>query len=139
MKCKYKSKVLKTFAAALLVLTGCSQKLYMPLSEARHYHGYRERPIDSSRYRVFFAGYCDTPQDTVEYYALLRASEITLAHDFDFFILESSHQDSGILTDGDCWQPPNIIDTILLMKGTPPQTANTYDAHALHAEVERVK
>lgn len=47
--------------------------------------GYEETRIENDRYRITYRGSGGMPPEQVEDYALLRAAELALANDFDWF------------------------------------------------------
>lgn len=73
-------------AMALLVAACATQTAYGPAPERGGY-GYSETKLGDDRYRVTFTGNSMTPRETVQDYALLRAAELTLESDFDWFRL----------------------------------------------------
>lgn len=78
--------------AAGLLLSACATVTpYQPLSEGE---GYAEQRIESTRYRVSFAGNSITPRETVENYLLFRAAELTLQQGYDYFVLTGGDTDS---------------------------------------------
>ena len=69
----------------MLAFYGCaSQTDYTPASNERGY-GYTESRITENRYRVNFRGNSRTSSNDVKDMALLRAAEITLLNDYDWF------------------------------------------------------
>jgi len=76
----------------VLLLSACATVTpYQPLREGE---GYTEQRIESTRYRVSFAGNSITPRETVENYLLFRAAELTLQQGYDYFVLTGSDTDS---------------------------------------------
>lgn len=73
-------------ALAMLVLAACAsdKALYVPAPKDGDV-GYTESRISADRYRVVFKGESGTPLETVQNYALLRAAEITVAQNYDWF------------------------------------------------------
>lgn len=75
------------FAAALaLALAACATAVgtaYAPAGKGGY--GYADTRIETDRYRITFAGDGATPQNVVEDYALLRAADIALANDYQWF------------------------------------------------------
>ncbi len=62
--------------------------------------GYRDTQLSPDVFRVTFQGNGYTPQERVQDYTLLRASELTLQHGFRYFV---------ILTGGNSTQQSNIV------------------------------
>jgi flavin-binding protein dodecin len=79
---------MKTLVSTLLVISlmfGCaSQSPYAPAGQNNGY-GYSESSLTSNRYRVSFTGNSRTSSDQVKDYTLLRAAELTLQHEYDWF------------------------------------------------------
>ena len=70
---------------ALLSLTACaSSPRYVPAKNADDY-GHFSRKISENRYRVNFNGSRRTNLQDTRDYALLRAAELTLAKDYEWF------------------------------------------------------
>jgi len=83
---------LSVLLPAVLLLSACATVTpYQPLKEGE---GYTEQRIESTRYRVSFAGNSITPRETVENYLLFRAAELTLQQGYDYFVLTGSDTDS---------------------------------------------
>lgn len=60
--------------------------------------GYGEQPLETNRYRVWFAGNSATPRETVEDYVLYRCAELTLDKGYDYFVLSdrtTEHERGG--------------------------------------------
>ena len=71
---------------AIIALTGCATAIgtsYGPADDKGF--GYQDSKIESDRFRVAFSGDGATPPDLVEDYALLRAAELTIANNHDWF------------------------------------------------------
>lgn len=82
----------------LLILTACaSQPLYSPADRPDR-PGYWETQLTDDRFRVTFVGRNNTPSDTVQNYALLRAAELTLATGNDWFEIIERDGDSRLTT-----------------------------------------
>lgn len=92
MKTLDKSRILKTIVASLAIplLAACASTgtIYAPADEPGEV-GYTERKISDNRYRVTFLGDDDASLAEVQDYALLRAAEVTVFQDFDYFEVES--------------------------------------------------
>ena len=71
---------------SLAVLTGCasSQPIYEMASDDSD-TGYYENRITDNRYRVGYNGDSSASSDAVKDMALLRAAELTLLNDYDWF------------------------------------------------------
>ncbi len=72
--------------SVLIVLSNCasSELSYAPASEPES-AGYSEQQIAENRYRVIFTGNGNSTMETVQNYALLRAAELTVQKDYDYF------------------------------------------------------
>jgi hypothetical protein len=57
---------------------------YQPVQDG---FGYFDQKLEEDRYRITFQGNSKTTRQTVEDYVLYRAAEVTLAHNFDYFLL----------------------------------------------------
>lgn len=69
-----------------LVLVSCATAVgtgYQP--EDQKGFGYTDTKIEAGRFRITFAGDGATPVDVVEDFALLRAAELTLENNFEWF------------------------------------------------------
>jgi|GEM_PF-101458 len=75
-----------TVAMAVFLLAACasSRSLYVPAADNGDI-GYTESRLSADRYRVVYKGDSGTPLETVQDYALLRAAELTVAQNFDWF------------------------------------------------------
>lgn len=79
-------------AVISLSLAACATATpYQPETEGR---GYAEQKLESNRYKVTFAGNSQTSKKTVENYLLYRAAEVTLANDYDYFIMAQQGTDA---------------------------------------------
>jgi len=87
-------KLLIFFCMTWLYACGSSSP-YLEADGARDF-GYSESRITDNRYRVTFKGDADTTSDQVKDMALLRAAEITLLNDYDWFrvLTQETQQDS---------------------------------------------
>ena len=76
--------------AATATLVGCASSTieYSPASGPGE-EGYTERAISSDRYSVTFVGDSSTELSTVQDYALLRAAELTVQKNYDWFSVAS--------------------------------------------------
>lgn len=76
--------------AAAAVLVGCASSSvdYSP-ADGPGAEGYSERAISSDRYSVTFVGDSSTELATVQDYALLRAAELTVQKNYDWFSVAS--------------------------------------------------
>ncbi len=100
-----------------LFLASCaaSKTIYAPAEEPGQI-GYVERQISDNRYRVTFAGGNDASMADVQDYALLRAAEVTLYENFDYFEVESRttvpHEDASYSSTGAvAYQSPGATHT----------------------------
>ncbi len=72
-------------AGMLLALTACtSQPIYSPATRADG-PGYSETKLTDTRYRVSFVGQASTSSNKVKNLALLRAAELTLLNEYEWF------------------------------------------------------
>lgn len=70
----------------LSALAACSTATpYQPADKSDN--GYSDQKISEGRYRVSFKGNDMTSRETVELYLLYRAAEITVAEQYDFFVV----------------------------------------------------
>lgn len=71
---------------SVFILIGCASSTtnYIVADDAGDY-GYSDRKLTDTRYRVSFTGNSRTPVDLVQDYALLRAAELTIEKNFDWF------------------------------------------------------
>jgi flavin-binding protein dodecin len=91
---------MKKFIAILTMITlySCaSQTAYVPATNGNDY-GYTESRITENRYRIDFRGDSRTSSNDVKDMALLRASELTLLHDYDWFRVVSQDTQQNITT-----------------------------------------
>jgi hypothetical protein len=84
---------------ATLCLCACaSRSPYAEATGARDY-GYSETRLTDNRYRISFRGNANTSQDEVKDMALLRASELTLLNDYDWFrVVDQDTDETGTAT-----------------------------------------
>jgi hypothetical protein len=74
------------FAAVVsMLIVGCSSSTVYQPAEKRGGYGYTETELSSDRYRVTFTGNSITDKETVNDYAMLRASELTLQNGYNWF------------------------------------------------------
>lgn len=75
-----------TVAMAVLLLAACAsnRSSYVPASDEGGV-GYTESRLSEARYRVVFKGESGASLETVQDYALLRAAELTVAQNYDWF------------------------------------------------------
>jgi hypothetical protein len=73
---------------ALAVLGGCATAT--PYQAQKGGYGYAEQKLESDRYRVSFRGNSATSLETVQNYLMVRAAELTLAQQGDYFIVLST-------------------------------------------------
>jgi len=72
--------------ALLLLLSSCSS-LPTPYQRANPDYGYSEQQLQDNRFRVSFTGNIATKREAVENYLLYRAAELTIAKNYDYFII----------------------------------------------------
>ena len=80
----------------MILLAGCaSRTAYVP-AENENAYGYSESRLTDNRYRVSFRGGSGTNSNAVRDMALLRAAELTLLQDYDWFrvVNQETEQDS---------------------------------------------
>lgn len=58
-----------------------------PYQPQRDGYGYTEQKLESDRYRVSFRGNSATSLETVQNYLMVRAAELTLAQQGDYFVV----------------------------------------------------
>ncbi|WP_286807449.1 MULTISPECIES: CC0125/CC1285 family lipoprotein [unclassified Marinimicrobium] len=75
---------------ALLISACAAPEVYQPASDGGY--GYRESQIADNRYRVSFKMRGDTQFEAMDY-ALLRAAELTLMADHDWFVVVDRQMD----------------------------------------------
>lgn len=92
--------------ASTLVFLGCSSRpVYSPAAESGKV-GFYESKLTSDRYRVSFVGYPSTTGDEVQNFVLLRAAELTLQNNFEWFeiinrtLTEKTHNSDPTFTIG---------------------------------------
>jgi len=85
-------KKLLSILAVFSLVACASQTSYVAATGERDY-GYSENPITDNRYRVSFRGNTNTTDDEVKDMALLRASELTLLNNYDWFRVVSQQTD----------------------------------------------
>jgi len=85
-------KILLSMAFVILASGCATQSAYGPADHNNGY-GYSESRLTSNRYRVSFTGNSHTSSDRVKDYALLRAAELTLQQDHDWFNIVSRETD----------------------------------------------
>ncbi|MEL7490941.1 MAG: hypothetical protein AAGJ73_09480 [Pseudomonadota bacterium] len=78
---------LAALAAGCVTAVGTS---YGPAADAKGF-GYEDSRIEDDRFRIIFRGDGATPAEAVEDFALLRAAELAIENDFDWFRIVSSN------------------------------------------------
>ncbi|MGH1471668.1 MAG: CC0125/CC1285 family lipoprotein [Cellvibrionaceae bacterium] len=74
-----------SFLLLAVTLVACSSRpVYSPAEKSGNV-GFYESKLTDDRYRVTFIGYPSTSGDDVQNYVLLRAAELTLQNNFDWF------------------------------------------------------
>ncbi|HEX5316092.1 MAG TPA: hypothetical protein VFX22_05520 [Candidatus Kapabacteria bacterium] len=82
-----------------LLLASCSPSKYMAKSDNwQNMYGYSEAPIDSSTWQVTYAGDNTMPPDLVDRYALYRSAELTVAKNYDYFIVMNGQANANSMT-----------------------------------------
>jgi len=80
-----------TILALAVVLSGCvtaAGTSYGPAASSKGF-GYEDSRIEDNRFRITFRGDGATSVDIVEDFALLRAAELTLENDYEWFRIVS--------------------------------------------------
>lgn len=73
-------------AVATAALSACaSSSTQYVVAEDEGDYGYSERKLTETRYRVSFTGSSGTPIELIQDYALLRAAELTVQKNYDWF------------------------------------------------------
>lgn len=90
-------KKLLIVVCASLLSACASQSAYMAADGSRDY-GYSENQLTENRYRVHFKGNGRTGSDEVKDMALLRAAELTLLNDYDWFRVVNQETDQQTST-----------------------------------------
>lgn len=129
--------------------------LYAPASGPRGV-GFSEYRLETNRFRITFRGGAGAPMAQVADYALLRASDLTLAQGYDWFRVSERYMSQtapssgtrlsigtgsgsfgrhggiglGLGTSFDLGGGPSLSQTleIVMGKGAPPTGADVYDA-----------
>jgi hypothetical protein len=89
--------------AAMLALTACASSPRYVAADKPGDYGYYSRKISENRYRVNFTGNRRTSLEETRDYILLRAAQLTLEHDNEWFRIvdrETSTSESH-----DAWEP----------------------------------
>jgi hypothetical protein len=84
---------LRLALVAVVLLSGCATPTpYQPATDG---FGYADQQIETNRFRISFAGNSVTPRQTVENALLLRAAEMTLANQGDYFLVVERNTDAN--------------------------------------------
>lgn len=103
-----------TLLSALLVACASNGTIYVVASGPGEY-GYSERKLTETRYRVSFTGSSRTPVDLVQDYALLRAAELTVQKDYDWFEVADRATTPQVA--------PDVVDSeVVVTTGGPTHT-----------------
>src|SRR5437016_7742233 len=87
---------------AALVLSSCAT----PYQHMGLGGGFTDKQIAPNTFRIHFRGNGYTPDDRAQDFAFLRASELTLAHGYQFFdVLNAGSSDRG------GYVPPTVVTT----------------------------
>lgn len=78
---------------AVISLAACGSPSPYSQAESEQDYGYLENRITENRYRVSFRGNSGTSSDQVKDMALLRAAELTLLNNYDWFRVVSQQTD----------------------------------------------
>ena len=76
--------LLITMSVLFIAACASNKSLYVPAPDEGDV-GYRESRLSEARYRVVFKGESGTSLEKVQDYALLRAAELTVAQNYDWF------------------------------------------------------
>jgi hypothetical protein len=77
-------------AACLLALSACATgPTPYQAQKGPGTTGYSDQELTHNRFRVTFTGNSQTPRETVENYLLLRAAEVTLHADYEYFMFDT--------------------------------------------------
>jgi flavin-binding protein dodecin len=79
---------------AIFSLVACASQTPYTQATGENDYGYQENRITDNRYRVSFRGNTATSSDEVKDMALLRAAELTLVNDYDWFRVVSQQTDA---------------------------------------------
>lgn len=82
-----------TVTLTSLVLLACSSQPAYRAAEGEGGYGYNETQLSDTQYRVTFKAR-GTDKNMATNYAMLRAAEVTLMNDFDWFVI--SHRETTI-------------------------------------------
>jgi hypothetical protein len=93
-------------AACLAALSACAATPtpYQPYVKSDG--GFTETQIETNRVRLTFKGNSLTDRETVETYMLYRAAEVTLANNFDYFVVADRATDAKSRTYGNYYGDP---------------------------------
>ncbi|HEY3875004.1 MAG TPA: hypothetical protein VGM92_05980, partial [Candidatus Kapabacteria bacterium] len=90
----YRIPVMKSLRTLLLVsatlmLASCGATKYAPANHSfwTGNQGYSEVPLDNATWQITFCGNDQTPDQTVNQYALYRAAELASQQGFDYFVV----------------------------------------------------
>jgi len=111
---RLKAICLVSLVSSLMVACATSGTAYTVASKRGDY-GYSERKLTETRYRVSFTGNSNTPVDLVQDYALLRAAELTVQKNHDWFEIADRATTPQVA--------PDAVDTeVAIAAGGPTHT-----------------
>lgn len=93
-------------AAALAFVSACAATPTPYQPYAKSDGGFTETQIEANRVRLSFKGNSLTDRETVETYMLYRAAEVTLANNFDYFVVSDRATDAKSRTYGNYYGDP---------------------------------
>lgn len=108
-----RSSVLAVFTAVGLAACASTSTDYVMAEDVGDY-GYAERKLTETRYRVSFTGNSKTPVDMVQDYALLRAAELTVEKNHDWFEVEDRMTVPQV--------PPDTVGSEVALSQSPTHT-----------------
>lgn len=84
--------------SSVFLLTACATPTAYKPADKRGQPGFTETQLTDDRYRIVFTGNSRTDAETVQDYALLRAAELTLERNQEWFRLANREQDKDVRT-----------------------------------------
>lgn len=110
---------LRALVAGLVIgglVVGCaSSSTQYVMAEDEGDYGYAERKLTETRYRVSFTGNSRTPIELVQDYALLRAAELTVQKNHDWFEVADRTVTPEV-------SPDNVGAEVAISSGAPTHT-----------------
>lgn len=87
-----------TLGFTLVLLAACATQTHYSSANSDGSYGYSDSRITENRYRVSFKGNTRTSSNEVKDMALLRAAELTLLNDYDWFRVVSQDTQQNVTT-----------------------------------------